>query len=205
MKKVFGAIATVVSIAIGVVCSKLIYDVIQDKKKREQDDLEFLDDLEEDLSDVSFAPSDVKSKTDKEHIEPSGNKAGSKTDKTSKSVEETKDTKETTDISKDLGTLTCADVIECTARVLSVSVDDILSKSRKLDVAAARRIAIYICAHDLGISNSVISEQFGGVASSSVSNAKRNVSMKLEEDDELAADIEDITEELRALERSKAR
>ena len=64
-------------------------------------------------------------------------------------------------------------------------------------MANARRVAIYLCATMLDVSNSTICEEFGGIASSSVSNAKKIVADKMKEDDELAADVEDIMDELK--------
>ena len=98
--------------------------------------------------------------------------------------------------------LSCQDVIDCTADVLEVSSEDILSKSRKADVANARRIAIYVCANELKASNATICEEFGGIGSTSVTNAKKSIADKLKEDDELAADVEDVKAALKGLENS---
>ena len=99
-------------------------------------------------------------------------------------------------------TETAQDVIDCVADVLEVSSEDILSKSRKADVANARRIAIYVCANELKASNATICEEFGGIGSTSVTNAKKSIADKLKEDDELAADVEDVKAALKGLENS---
>ncbi|HAQ52264.1 MAG TPA: hypothetical protein DCR12_05815, partial [Lachnospiraceae bacterium] len=98
--------------------------------------------------------------------------------------------------------LTCLDVIDCTSDVLGVSTEDILSKSRKADVANARRVAIYICATELKVTNAVICEEFGGIGATSVTNAKKSIGDKIKEDAELKADVEDIVDGLKRLEDS---
>ncbi len=98
--------------------------------------------------------------------------------------------------------LTCQDVIDCTSNVLGVSAEDILSKSRKADVANARRVAIYVCSTELKVTNATICEEFGGIGATSVTNAKKNISDKIKEDPDTKADIEDIVDELKRLEES---
>ena len=86
--------------------------------------------------------------------------------------------------------------------MLGVSAEDILSKSRKADVANARRVAIYVCSTELKVTNATICEEFGGIGATSVTNAKKNISDKIKEDPDTKADIEDIVDELKRLEES---
>ena len=101
--------------------------------------------------------------------------------------------------------LTCQDVIDCVSDVLEVSSEDILSKSRKADVANARRIAIFVCANELKVSNATICDEFGGIGSTSVTNAKKSVADKIKEDDIFASDVEDVIAALKSLENSFSR
>ena len=183
MKKVLGAIATLFTAGAAVLAGKLVYDAMQDKKRREEEDIEFLNNIEDDFAHIS-------------DVESTGQV---KRPVATKKVPAKKENKEP---KKRSSKISCLDVIDCTAKVLGVSSDDILSKSRKGDVASARRVAIYICSVNLNIDNATICEEFGKIGANSVTNAKRNISEKLKTDDELTADIEDITYEIKQLEKS---
>ncbi|MCR4611910.1 MAG: hypothetical protein K5644_08435 [Lachnospiraceae bacterium] len=207
MKKVFKAIATVVGVCAGALLAKLTYDIIRDKKRMEEYDQEFFSDMEDDFTMVSPVTSDntVSAPKTADTSAKDDVKSESTQAKTAAKKSETKPSTTKKAKSDDSKGITCQDVIDCTANVLGVSAEDILSKSRKGDVANARRVAIYLCATNLDVTNATICEEFGGIGSTSVSNAKKNIAAKIKEDDELAADIEDITDELKQLEKSFAR
>ena len=231
MKKVFRVIMMTVAAVSGAIVGKLIYDAVSEKKKREEKDREFLDDIEEDFAGLNAVMPQAVQNSSKEQeekeetVKTPGTKGTAKTDSKETSAAEAQSKPKTAEAAQDSiktsntpakpkavkkvnvsGTKTaakekkgvgCLDVIDAVAEVMSVSAEDILSKSRKGDVANARRIAIYLCAADLDVSNAEICEAFGGIGAASVTNAKKIIADKLKEDDELAADIEDITDELK--------
>lgn len=222
MKKFFKAIMAVAAAGAAVVAGKLCYDFFVKKNGGMDDD--FYDDLDDDFSEVIFEdeffsfdsepeaeaePEPVKvvkvnpakpatdTKADEKKEEPK--KAAPKA--TVKKPVAKKTAAKKTD-SKKAQSLTCLDVIDCTSNVLGVSAEDILSKSRKADVANARRVAIYVCSTELKVTNATICEEFGGIGATSVTNAKKNISDKIKEDPDTKADIEDIVDELKRLEES---
>ncbi len=216
MKKIIKVITTVVAVAAVAAVGKVVYDVMADKKRREEEDFEFFNDIDDDFVGMTATPSmpepeakavsqpeakkEAKEAASKVAAKTTAPKAATKTEspKATSKTSAPKATKKTGGSSaKKASGLTCKDVIDCTAKLLNVSAEDILSKSRKGDVANARRVAIYLCASMLDVSNSTICEEFGGIAASSVSNAKKIVADKMKEDDELAADVEDIMDELK--------
>lgn len=216
MKKIIKVITTVVAVAAAAAVGKVVYDVMADKKRREEEDFEFFNDIDDDFVGMTATPSmpepeakavsqpeakkEAKEAASKVAAKTTAPKATTKTEslKATSKTSTPKATKKTGGSSaKKASGLTCKDVIDCTAKLLNVSAEDILSKSRKGDVANARRVAIYLCASMIDVSNSTICEEFGGIAASSVSNAKKIVADKMKEDDELAADVEDIMDELK--------
>ncbi len=224
MKNLFKAIMAVAAAGAAVVAGKLCYDFFVKKNGEMNDD--FFDDLEDDFSEVIFEdeffnfdvepekepevkPEPVKvvkvnpakpatdTKADEKKEEPK--KAAPKATVKKPVAKKTNAKKANT---KKAQSLTCQDVIDCTSNVLGVSAEDILSKSRKADVANARRVAIYVCSTELKVTNATICEEFGGIGATSVTNAKKNISDKIKEDPDTKADIEDIVDELKRLEES---
>lgn len=209
-----------VGICAGVVAvgaaAKIGYDIYCDKKRRDLDE-EFLNDLDDDI-DVDFYNDfddeiDASSNESKEVKKTNENiESYSKQSKEIKSSEtKTKNYKTSTsknskaatikkskdnNVNNKYTSLSCIDVIDCTANVYDVTTEDILSKSRKAEVANARRVAIYLCAEELKETNVVICEEFGGIGTTSVTNAKKNVSSSLKTDEELKNNIDEIKEEM---------
>ena len=231
MKKVGHYIMLAVAIISGAIVGKIIYDVVSDKKKREAGDREFLDDIEDDFAGLNAVmpqsnKSSEKEQEKKEEVKATTAEPAKAAAVTEKKAETTAAPKTTTSAqpkasisakpkavkkvnvsgakpaNKNKSALTCKDVIDATAEVMNVSAEDILSKSRKGDVSNARRIAIYLCANNLGLSNTAICDEFGGIGATSVTNAKKIVTDKIKEDDEFAADIEDIADELKQREKA---
>ncbi len=208
MKKVFGAITTVLAIGVGAVAGKIIYDALQDKKKREEFDREFLNDIEDDFfgfSDASETKGDsVSAKETVDRIAKEAAKeaaaqvaasTASKAPTATKKVDVNKPKTSAPKKTNDKAKAECKKAIDAAASVLGVSAEEILSKSRKGEVASARRVAIYVCSTELKIADSDICDGFGGIGSSTVANAKKNVAEKIKEDDDFAADVEDVIDE----------
>lgn len=212
MSKIFKAVTTVVTVGVVAVVGKVVYDVMMDKKRREEEDFEFFNDIDDDFDYITKASAGGTVKDPKPTVaqteapkaaKVTAGASPTKSESKPKTTAKPKATVKTQTAAKgNVNGITCQDVIDCTANVLNVSAEDILSKSRKGDVANARRVAIYLCANNLGVSNSVICEEFGGIGASSVSNAKKAVADKIAEDDGLAADVESIADELKSLEAS---
>lgn len=219
MKNLFKAIMAVAAAGAAVVAGKLCYDFFVKKNGEMNDD--FFDDLEDDFSEVIFEDEffsfDVEPEKETETKSESVkvvkvNPAKPATDtKADEKKEEPKKAAPKATVKKPVAkktntkkaqSLTCQDVIDCTSNVLGVSAEDILSKSRKADVANARRVAIYVCSTELKVTNATICEEFGGIGATSVTNAKKNISDKIKEDPDTKADIEDIVDELKRLEES---
>ncbi len=209
MKKVFGVITTIAAIGVGAVAGKVIYDALQDKKKREEFDREFLNDIEDDFFGFSEASGSAgESSSAKETVSTiakeaakvaakqveasTAPKAPTATKKVDVSKTKTSAPKKTNDKAK----AECKKAIDAAANVLGVTADEILSKSRKGEVASARRVAIYVCSTELKIADSDICDGFGGIGSSTVANAKKNVADKIKADDDFAADVEDVIDEV---------
>jgi chromosomal replication initiator protein len=68
------------------------------------------------------------------------------------------------------------------AEHFNVSLDDLLSGTRKKEVANARQIAMFICQNYTNMSLKAIGEYFGGRDHSTVSHASRTVTERLEND-----------------------
>lgn len=219
MKNLFKAIMAVVAAGAAVVAGKLCYDFFVKKNGEMNDD--FFDDLEDDFSEVIFEDEffsfdtepEKETETKSESVKVvKVNPAKPATDtKADEKKEEPKKAAPKATVKKPVAkktnakkaqSLTCQDVIDCTSNVLGVSAEDILSKSRKADVANARRVAIYVCSTELKVTNATICEEFGGIGATSVTNAKKNISDKIKEDPDTKADIEDIVDELKRLEES---
>lgn len=224
MKNFFKALVTVAAAGAAVVAGKLCYDFFVKKNGKMYDD-DFFDDLDDDFADVTFdddffnfdsepekeepvksepikEPKSESAKEESVAKEPKSEPAKKAAPKATVKRPVAKKATPKKSNAKKAQSLTCLDVIDCTSDVLGVSTEDILSKSRKADVANARRVAIYICSTELKVTNAVICEEFGGIGATSVTNAKKTIGDKIKEDADLKADVEDITDELKRLEES---
>ena len=216
MSKLFKALTGIATVAAAGVAAKLCYDYFKEKQYGDILTKEFFDDIEDDFKEfddeffseeitVPKAASPAKSEAaPAKKAAPAAKAVAPAKKEPAKKATATKKPTATkkTPAKKAASSLSCQDVIDCVADVLEVSSEDILSKSRKADVANARRIAIYVCANELKASNATICEEFGGIGSTSVTNAKKSIADKIKEDDELAADVEDVKAALKGLENS---
>ncbi len=216
MGKLFKALTGIATVAAAGVAAKLFYDYYKEKQYSDVLPKEFFDDIEDDFKEfdddffneeIVVPKSSAKKEEEPKKEAPAAPKATATAKNTAVPSKKATATKKVTATKKApakaaTSTLSCQDVIDCVSDVLEVSSEDILSKSRKADVANARRIAIYVCANELKASNATICEEFGGIGSTSVTNAKKSVADKIKEDDELAADVEDVKAALKGLENS---
>jgi chromosomal replication initiator protein len=93
--------------------------------------------------------------------------------------------------------LDAAEIIEQVADYFRLTEDDLLSRSRKQEIAKARQIAMYLCRELTDDSYSRIGTRFGGRDHSTVIHAYRKIEEKREEDADLREDISALESRLR--------
>lgn len=212
MSKVFKGI---IGLVVAGCAAKVGYDIYCEQQRKQQDE-EFLNDLNDDIDledDDFFEDENVKATPVKKVAKAADEKTVAKkttakktTAKktTAKKSETKKTTTKKADTKKDAAysVITCQDVIDCTANVLDVTAEDILSKSRKADITEARRVALYLCAEELKADKETILGDFGGLGQSSLTSAKKAVKDKMKADEEFAANVKDVISEMVQLEKS---
>ena len=98
---------------------------------------------------------------------------------------------------EDGSVLDAAEIIEQVADYFRLTEDDLLSRSRKQEIAKARQIAMYLCRELTDDSYSRIGTRFGGRDHSTVIHAYRKIEEKREEDADLREDISALESRLR--------
>jgi chromosomal replication initiator protein len=98
---------------------------------------------------------------------------------------------------EDGSVLDAAEIIEQVADYFRLPEDDLLSRSRKQEIAKARQIAMYLCRELTDDSYSRIGTRFGGRDHSTVIHAYRKIEEKREEDADLREDISALESRLR--------
>jgi chromosomal replication initiator protein len=93
--------------------------------------------------------------------------------------------------------LDAAEIIEQVADYFRLTEDDLLSRSRKQEIAKARQIAMYLCRELTDDSYSRIGTRFGGRDHSTVIHAYRKIEEKRDEDADLREDISALESRLR--------
>jgi len=93
--------------------------------------------------------------------------------------------------------LDAAEIIEQVADYFRLTEDDLLSRSRKQEIAKARQIAMYLCRELTDDSYSRIGTRFGGRDHSTVIHAYRKIEEEREEDSDLQDDLSALESRLR--------
>ena len=93
--------------------------------------------------------------------------------------------------------LDAAEIIEQVADYFRLTEDDLLSRSRKQEIAKARQIAMYLCRELTDDSYSRIGTRFGGRDHSTVIHAYRKIEEKRDDDADLREDISALESRLR--------
>jgi chromosomal replication initiator protein len=93
--------------------------------------------------------------------------------------------------------LDAAEIIEQVADYFRLTEDDLLSRSRKQEIAKARQIAMYLCRELTDDSYSRIGTRFGGRDHSTVIHAYRKIEEEREEDPDLQDELSALESRLR--------
>jgi len=93
--------------------------------------------------------------------------------------------------------LDAAEIIEQVADYYRLTEDDLLSRSRKQEIAKARQIAMYLCRELTDDSYSRIGTRFGGRDHSTVIHAYRKIEEEREDDPDLKEDLSALESRLR--------
>jgi len=86
----------------------------------------------------------------------------------------------------------CGAIIETVADYYRLSVDDLLSRSRKREIAAARQTAMYLCRELTNESYASIGSRFGGRDHSTVIHANKKVSDRLDVEANFKQEIKEL-------------
>ncbi|PEN14759.1 chromosomal replication initiator protein DnaA [Longibacter salinarum] len=86
----------------------------------------------------------------------------------------------------------CGSIIETVADYYRLSVDDLLSRSRKREIAAARQTAMYLCRELTSESYASIGSRFGGRDHSTVIHANKKVSDRLDVESNFRQEIDEL-------------
>ena len=95
--------------------------------------------------------------------------------------------------------LTIEDVVKKVSSLTQVKEKDIIGKSRKMEIAEARQLSMYLCRGIIGTSLSNIGFYFGGRDHSTVIHAVKSIDKKQEKDSRLKNQINSIKQEFKFL------
>jgi len=90
----------------------------------------------------------------------------------------------------------CGLIIETVADYYRLSVDDLLSRSRKREIASARQTAMYLCREMTNESYASIGSRFGGRDHSTVIHAHRKITGRLDVDARFRRDVDDLKRQI---------
>jgi chromosomal replication initiator protein len=95
--------------------------------------------------------------------------------------------------------LTIEDVVKKVSSLTQIKERDIIGKSRKMEIAEARQLSMYLCRNIIGTSLSNIGFYFGGRDHSTVIHAVKSIDKKQEKDSRLRSQVSSITQEFEFL------
>ena len=91
--------------------------------------------------------------------------------------------------------ITIEDIVKKVSEVSKVSEKDIVGKSRKMEIAQARQLSMYLCRDIIGTSLSNIGVYFGGRDHTTVIHAVKTINKKTELDEQLKTMISGLRQE----------
>ena len=94
-----------------------------------------------------------------------------------------------------LSEVTIEDVVKKVSSLTQIKEKDIIGKSRKMEIAEARQLSMYLCRNIIGTSLSNIGFYFGGRDHSTVIHAVKSIHKKQEKDNRLQNQINSIKNE----------
>jgi len=90
----------------------------------------------------------------------------------------------------------CGSIMEAVAEYYRLSVDDLLSRSRKREIASARQTAMYLCREMTNESYASIGSRFGGRDHSTVIHAHKKVSDRKDVEAAYRRELEDLKRQI---------
>ena len=90
----------------------------------------------------------------------------------------------------------CGSIMEAVAEYYRLSVDDLLSRSRKREIASARQTAMYLCREMTNESYASIGSRFGGRDHSTVIHAHKKVSDRMDVEAAYRRELEDLKRQI---------
>jgi chromosomal replication initiator protein len=100
--------------------------------------------------------------------------------------------------------ITAAFIIEKTAEMFSLEVEQLQSKSRTRDLVHARQVGMYVCRELTDLSYPQIGKEFGGRDHTTVIHAYEKVSTQLKERRKTYEDVTTLIQQIRATARVDA-
>ena len=98
-----------------------------------------------------------------------------------------------------LSEVTIEDVVKKVSSLTRIKEKDITGKSRKMEIAEARQLSMYLCRNIIGTSLSNIGFYFGGRDHSTVIHAVKSIDKKQEKDSRLRNQVSSIKQEFKFL------
>ena len=98
-----------------------------------------------------------------------------------------------------LSEVTIEDVVKKVSSLTRIKEKDITGKSRKMEIAEARQLSMYLCRNIIGTSLSNIGFYFGGRDHSTVIHAVKSIDKKQEKDSRLRNQVNSIKQEFKFL------
>ena len=87
-------------------------------------------------------------------------------------------------------------IVKKVSEISSVNEDDIVGKSRKMEIAEARQVSMYLCRDIMGVSLNNIGMFFGGRDHTTVMHALKTINKKQSTDDRMKRMIVSVRKEL---------
>ena len=101
--------------------------------------------------------------------------------------------------SKIFGDISMEDVVKKVSEKSNISVDEIVGKSRKMEIAEARHISIYLCRNIIGASLSNIGLYFGGRDHTTVMHSLTTVDKKIQTDLKIKDSVFNLKDQIEEL------
>jgi chromosomal replication initiator protein len=95
-----------------------------------------------------------------------------------------------------MGDLTVEDVVRRVSEVSNVPEKDIVGKSRKMEIAEARQISMYLCRKIIGTSLNNIGVYFGGRDHTTVMHAVKTIDQKQENIERVGKTVRALKQEM---------
>jgi chromosomal replication initiator protein len=95
-----------------------------------------------------------------------------------------------------LSELSIEDIVKKVSEISNVSELEIVGKSRKMEIAEARQISMFLCRDLMGLSLSNVGVYFGGRDHTTVIHAVKTIKNKIQNDERVKDQIDSVKDEL---------